>query len=332
MSRARLAWPGHRLLLAILFAVGLLLSGKADARTGNPSGWVVQQASEEIVVGRLTLRYEPSLSEEAHRLSKLAPLWWSEMERDMAGDLDDALLINFVTYSGGVATATGMPRWAAGVANPARGEIMIARYAPDGSTTNLSSLLKHEMAHVALHRAVGGAAVPRGFHEGVAEAFSDDVSFARAQTLATAVFGGGVPGAEGLNRAFRDDDPLDVSVAYAAARDLATYLRFHDANGSDFRQLLGGLRLGHNFEYSVVRAYGLGLDELVNTWREGLPGRFVWYALLTGGGMPLALVMPLVGAAWWRRRRVLRRAWARLDREEALARQRIAAASFLQPV
>jgi hypothetical protein len=323
MSRARRRLLPHLfgwvlpLLAALVLFVGI--SRAAWATHGQPSGWQAERATEHVVIGRLELRYEPAVAEEAAFLLEHAPHWWVEIERAVAVDLDDTLLVTFVDHAGGVAEASGMPRWVAGVAHPPRGEIMIARHGPDGSRTDLANLLKHEMAHVALYRATDGADLPRWFHEGVAESLAGGISLSRAQTLASTVFGPGVPNLENLEAYVHETEGPRASVAYAASRDLVTYLRYRDGTGAALKQVLSELRRGHELEAAFIRAYGVGLHELVGEWREGLPARFVWYAMLASGGLPFVLVVPLVAVAWIRRRRVLRRGWERLEREDALA-------------
>lgn len=316
-SPARILRAARRLVAALALAVALW-SVDARASEGRPVGWAVETATEEIVVGRAVLRYDPALEAEAFELARRLPGWWSDIERELAGDLDDALVISFVQHSGRVAEATGMPEWAAGVADPPRGEVIIARHRPDGAPADLEALLRHELVHVALHRATGGAKVPRWFHEGVADSVGAEIDLSRAETLAGTIFGPGVPPLEDLDGQFRGD-AQGVSRAYASARDFAAYLRYRDPDGTDFRGLLAQLRMGHGFEASFPRAYGIGLAELDGEWRDGLTGRFAWYPVLGSGGLPLVLLIPALWFAWWRRRRVLRQAWARLDRSEAPA-------------
>jgi hypothetical protein len=312
------------LFAALVFALALFVGAPmstAHASEGQPAGWTTERASAEVIVGRVVLHYEPSLHDDAMDLAQRIPSMWSEIEQALSTDLDDRLHVYFMTHAGRVAAATDMPQWVAGVAHSSTGEIMIARHSPDGSPTNLEALLKHEMAHVALHRASGGAEVPRWFHEGVAESFEDNVDLARAQTLAGLVFGRGVPDIEDLDASFYSDDPVVVSGAYAASRDLVNFLRYRDGTGDDFKQLLAELRLGHTFDASFIRTYKSGLRELVGEWRAGLPGRFVWYPLIAGGGMPLGVLLPLIIAAWVRRRRVLKAGWQRLEQEEVRLRE-----------
>lgn len=308
-------------VLALVGAILLLGMSTASAHDGKPVGWNVESATERVVIGKTVLHYDPALRADAMMLAKKIPGWWSDIEQELSGDLDDKMDIHYVRHAGRVADATGMPEWAAGVANPPRGEIIIAQHRPDGSPADLESLLRHELVHVAIHRASGGAKVPRWFHEGVADSVGDEISLLRAETLASAVFGTGVGTLEEINAGFRGD-PREVSVSYAASRDFATFVRYRDGDGTDFRQVMTELRLGHGFRTSFIRAYGVGIEELEAEWRGGLAGRFMWYPLIGGGGLPFALFAPAIGLAWWRRRKTLRLAWERIDREDQAERLR----------
>ncbi len=321
-SRSPLSWLSSW-LVAVVAALLLFIAAGAStalASTGRPEGFAVERASSQIVIGRAVLQYEPALEDDALALARSIPAWWSEVEVPLARDVDDTVRIVFVDHAGRVAEATGMPHWVAGVARPESGEIVIARHGPDGSPTDLERLLKHEMAHVVLHRATAGAELPRWFHEGVAESLTGGISLARAQTLAGAVFGPGVPDLERLEAQFHGNDAPDASVAYAAARDLVEFMRARDPDGATLRQLFTQLRQGHGFEAAVTRSFGVPMRELVGVWRDGLPGRFMWYPMVAGGGVPFFLLLPLVAVAWVRRRRVVRAGWARLEQEDALDR------------
>jgi hypothetical protein len=256
-------------------------------------------------------------------LMPLLPAWWVSVERALAGDVSDRIDLTLVQHAGRVSDATGQPHWAAGVASPSRGEIIVSLHGPDGSRTDMESLVKHEMAHVILHRATGGVALPRWFHEGVAESFTDRIDFRRTTTLAEAVFGRGVPNLERLEQSFFQDDAVAASVAYAAARDFVQFLRFQDAGGADFRQLLLELRRGKSIDGATVAAYGVTLQEQAKRWREGLLGRFAWYPVVASGAFPFLLLTPLVLVAWFRRRESMRRAWARLELEDLEERRKL---------
>ena len=156
-----LRWLARPLVLAVTALVLVFGSmNTASASDGTPSGWDVSAATRSARIGKMTLRWEPELNEDAYDLIELAPLWWSEVEADLAGDVDDEVEITFLSHAGRVAEASDMPRWVAGVAHSSTGEILIARHGPDGDQTNLEELLRHEMAHVVLYRALDGKPVP----------------------------------------------------------------------------------------------------------------------------------------------------------------------------
>jgi hypothetical protein len=311
------------LLLLFMFAAPRL----AHAEHGEPVSWALDDASQKLYVGRAVIRYEPGLDEAAHELAEYLPGWWSEIEESFGRDLDDTVTIHLVSHAGMVAKATNMPVWVSGVAHPPSGVIAISMHDPDGSRSDLDTLLQHELVHVALYRATNGAELPRWFHEGVAESFANEVSLLRAEALAGAVFGVGVPDIDRLETYFHGD-ARQANVAYAAARDFVTWLRYHtagagggpDAESAEFRQLISQLHNGRSFEQSFVDAYGIELAELDSSWRAGLFGRFMWFPLLGSGGLPFFLVGPIVVIAWIRRRRRLANDWARLDAQEQAER------------
>lgn len=286
------------------------------ADPGRAIGWEIESATERVGVGRVVLNFDPSLRAEAFDLIKEMPGWWSEIEEALIGDLDDELTVHFVTHAGRIADATGMPRWAKGVANPPRGEIIISLHAPDGARSDYVTTLRHEMVHVALYRAAGDRHLPRWFQEGVAQSLTEEVDFGRAEALAAAVFGAGVPELAKIDASFHAEQ-REAGVAYAAARDFVTFLRYFDGEGDMFKRVLSELRNGHGFEASFLRAFDLTLDQLEAQWRSGLIGRFIWYPLLASGTLPFMLFVPVGVAAWVRKRKAYKRGLARLEAEEA---------------
>ncbi|GEM_PF-5941735 len=322
MKRASRMGPGGGLQLLWgtirAFAIALVLvwatSGAAFAHKGKPVGWTLEAASETILIDSLTFNYEPGLDGDARRLAGGVAATWEHIESELGMEIRKPLVINFVRHSGLVARATSMPQWVAGVASPRRGEIVIARHSPDGSRTELDSLLRHELVHIALHRAIRGQNAPRWFHEGIADSIGAEVDLGRFETLAGTVYGAGVPTLERLEKNFRGDD-REAMVAYAAARDFATFLRFKD-EGIAFRDLLEAMQGGMDFEQAIADAYGRPLGELDRQWREGLTSRFVWYPIVGSGALPMALGGPLLVVAWIRRRREYHRGLARLAAEE----------------
>lgn len=307
--------------VAMLLALFMLGSGSARAEIGQVHGWDLSQASESVRQGPVTLRYAPQLGEEAHSLLKHIPTWWAELEGELGQEVNDALTIHFVTHAGQVAAATGMPKWVAGVANGARGEIAIAYHGPDGSRSDLGSLLRHEMAHVALRRAVKGAAMPRWFHEGVADSLGAGVDLSRANTLAAAAFGVGIPPLEQWDYALMSQGDA-VSNAYAASRDFVKHLRFYDDEGQRFRRLISRLAQGEKFERAVQLSYPKPLSGLFEEWNDSLRDRFFWYALMASSSLPMMLCAPLLVVAWRKKKKEKDAALAAMELRERQAWER----------
>ncbi|MGB1700758.1 MAG: peptidase MA family metallohydrolase, partial [Nannocystaceae bacterium] len=275
--------------------------------------WSLPTATETTIFGPVTVRYEPELVDAAAELSHEIPRWWSEIEAALGEDVDDRITVFLTSHAGELAAASGMAPWATGVARPATGELIVAAYGPDGGPVHLEGVLRHELAHVALHRAVGGAAVPTWFHEGVADNLGEALSPNRREVLARG-YGRGLPEIETLEGPF-GGEPLEVGEAYAVSRDFVDYLRAQDVSGGKFHALIDEIRRGRGFERAVVETYGVTTSTLAASWRDGLWARFSWAPLATSPDAFLVLFSPLVFLAWFRRRRRDDRERARLARE-----------------
>lgn len=284
-------------LVGVLCACLLFLSASVRAEIGEVKGWDLHQATEVLRHKKMTLRYAPSLNDEAQELIESMPGWWKDLEYELGQDLSDDLTVHFVTHAGQVAAATGMPKWVSGVANGARGEIAISYHNPDGSRSELASLLRHEMAHVALRRAVKGAALPRWFHEGVADGLGAEIDLGRAQTLVSAASGAGVLPLSSWDAALMSEGDL-VTNTYATSRDFVKHLRYSRDDGQTFRRLIERLSKGGLFEESVAQTYDAKLDALFDEWEESLRDRFFWYAMMASGSLPMVLGAPLLALAW----------------------------------
>ena len=90
------------------------------------------------------------------------------------------------------AAGRNTPPWAAGVAFPASGLIVVAAWR-GGSPLDMDQTLTHELAHLALGAALGPRA-PRWLHEGFAWQHSPEIGWDRTETLiGMAWFGSAIP-------------------------------------------------------------------------------------------------------------------------------------------
>jgi len=219
------------------------------------------------------------------------------------------------------------PEYAAGVAYSELGLVLLS-LTPihPGQEQDLAEVFRHELAHVALHDALNGQAVPRWFNEGFAVFASGESSFTRMKTLSMSTIGGSLIPLHDLERSFPDDE-TKAQVAYAEAVDVVRFLvRREDVHR--FRALITELREGRTFEQAVLDAYAIDLATLELEWRDDASRRYTFVPLLLSGTFFWVIALGLAVWAWRRRKRrdklTLQR-WAREEAVEDLQRARLAA-------
>lgn len=219
------------------------------------------------------------------------------------------------------------PEYAAGVAYSELGLVLLSLTPVHaGVEVDLEEVFRHELAHVALHDAVGGQPVPRWFNEGFAVFASGESSFVRMKPLMMATIGGSLIPLQDLDKTFPRDETR-VGVAYAEAADVLRFLvRREDQHR--FRALVTELREGKAFERSVSDAYGIDLATLEYEWREDASRRYTFWPFLLSGSFLWVIGLGVFVWAWRRRKRrdkVTLQRWAREEAREDLARARLAA-------
>jgi hypothetical protein len=170
--------------------------------------------------------------------------------------------------------------------------------------------------------------VPLWFNEGLAIHLSRERSFARTQTLWTAVISGNlIPLAE-IERHF-PDDIVGVPLAYAQSADVVRYL-LRQEDQERFRSLINRLRRGQRFEAALSDAYGLDSYSLERVWVAEAESRYTVWPVLMSGTLVWGSAIVLSAIAWRRKRKreetTLRR-WAREEAVEEVRRLRAAQAA-----
>lgn len=210
------------------------------------------------------------------------------------------------------------PTWALAIAIPGSDQVVVradrvGAVGPD----NLGATMLHEMAHLAVGRAIrtsGGRRLPRWFEEGVAEWVAGrDPGREERHRLRQAARSGRLPPLRTLDRAMPDHDHA-AGIAYLAT---ASYVRHLDAtHGADaLRRLLRETAIrGH--EEAVRLVLGRSAADVEAAWRTSLtrPSALeealdTLTALYTSGGIYAGMaVLAILAFARYllRRRRLLR--------------------------
>jgi hypothetical protein len=186
------------------------------------------------------------------------------------------------------------PSWGAGIALPASHTILIRADAGDAS-----EILRHELAHLALRRAVR-VTMPRWFDEGYAAFAAGEWGRMDALDVNLAVLISRIPDLDDLNGALRGRES-DASLAYAlamtAVMDLA---RRHPSHSLE--PLLAALQQGEPFDSALRRTTGLTYGQFAVAWERDLRRRYGVLGWFTLGGLWLVLALALLVAVWVRRR------------------------------
>jgi hypothetical protein len=186
------------------------------------------------------------------------------------------------------------PSWGAGVALPGSRTIIIRADAREPEQT-----LRHELAHLALRRAIRSR-TPLWFDEGYAAFASGEWDRLDRLALNLAVVRGALPELGELDGALRGRAPA-AEASYALAMSAILELARRNPSGT-LEPLIALLADGVPFEDAVQRTTGLNPGQFAVAWREGVRRRYGLITWLAAGGLWALVALAVLGAAWFRRR------------------------------
>ena len=278
--------------------------------------------------GVVVWEYPDVARDEVARFRRALPRAWDALETDLGVDVDNALRIRVARNPEEMAALAprglGVPEYAVGVAYPHLGVIILCLDAPGSwEPPNLDEVFVHELSHVALRRAVGGAEMPRWFVEGMAIHHADERSLERFQTLWYAHLQDELLPLHMLDGRF-PPRVHEVSLAYAQSADVVTYLRREEHGSTKMQRLVHELSEGASFDDALMEAYSMSPQTLEREWLHGLEERMSSVPMVLGGGTFWVLAAILLVVAWRRRRRQAKTKLDRMAREEAVQEQALA--------
>lgn len=223
-------------------------------------------------------------------------------------------------------SARSAPPWVTGFASGERSVVVllparVPRY-PDRS---LAALYRHEIAHVLIDRAAGGAPVPRWFHEGVAMAAGREWGLEDRARLALAVLVRGEVALDRVDRAFQGGE-REVAAAYALSEDLVQDILNRHRGGAEpvTATILRRLREGRTFPQAFREATGESLLQAEESyWKR----RTFWnrWLPIVASSTTLWILISLLAIVAFQRRRArdarMRELW---DQEERAAAELVA--------
>jgi hypothetical protein len=275
---------------------------------------------ERIDDGWLTLEFPASVRDRVAPLTADADAFRARLAVDLGQPVLDHVRMRIARDPEQMAALApiGAPTfsYASGMAYPSLGVALLSLKAPRSwEATELTTLSRHELMHLALNDAIAGHTVPRWFDEGLAIHESGEQWTERLGTLWQAALAKTLLSFSDLDRGFVADSG-EVNVAYAESADVVRFL-MRDDDRARFGSLIQRLRSGTAFDRALGDAYDTDLRKLEYEWRSEVSHRFGVLPLLTGGGALWGLIVVLAGVAFVKRRRRAKAKLAQWAREEA---------------
>ena len=215
----------------------------------------------------------------------------------------------------------GAPEWGAAFAFPVERRIVLHGHRGGGRAGDPLDVLRHELAHLALHEALGDMA-PRWFDEGYAS-FSagewgrDDVL---ATNFALAIAFGRTPSFAELDEQFQGGS-TGAQAAYAFSYRAVSELAAIDPQRG-LTLLFEHWRREKSLEKAVRQAYGITLGGFEVRWQDATRRRYGGLALVTDLSAGAIVLGVLVGPLWLMRRRRDRKRLAAMRVADAVQAER----------
>lgn len=207
------------------------------------------------------------------------------------------------------------PEWGVGVAVPAEGLIVLRAYGGTrGAYSEIRRVFRHELAHIALHRYLEGARIPRWFNEGYATWAAGELDVESAWLLRVAFATQRAPPLDSLELSW-PTGATDARVAYLLAASVVQYL-VNESGAHGLEVFLQRWRASRSLDAALGATYGISLDQLEEHWRRDVRRRYGWFAVFTQSAVFFAFAALGVLVLFVIRRRRDRARLARLKETE----------------
>jgi hypothetical protein len=274
----------------------------------------------------LDLSFPPSVRHRVQPLIREADTFRDRMRELFGQPVLDRVVVRVARTPGEMATLAPpesmFPKeYAAGVAYPSLGLILLTiEPLHPNSVHDLMEVFQHELAHVALHDALGGQHVPVWLNEGFAVHLSGESPLTRMQTLWTATISETLLPLVQLDNRF-PNDIVQTPIAYAQSADVVRHL-LRTRYNQRFMAMLHRVRSGQPFEKAMLDAYGfevygLGANSLEDEWRREVAKRYSFWPVLFSGSMLWIGVLGLFAVGYFKNRNKQRLTLERWAVEEA---------------
>jgi hypothetical protein len=186
------------------------------------------------------------------------------------------------------ATELEAPHWAAGLAVPSQGLILLRSPRQLIEPEQFRLLVAHELTHLYLSAALRQREHPLWLEEGLAMYASGEGGWERATVMARGVLQGRLLPLAELAEAFPQDQE-QAALAYAQSYYLISYLLKHHGD-QVLPRIMAALARGKSLTAALHEATGQGLYALERDFKEEMTSRFSWLTVITAGGTIWVLI------------------------------------------
>ncbi len=230
------------------------------------------------VAGPVRIHFEPRNAPAVRQLRPLVDEALTHIGAELRIGLLDSVDLYLAADRGVFRELTGgrLPEWGAGCAIPGRGEIYIHLEQPDPSIYRQT--IVHELAHIALFRGAGHAALPRWFDEGVSMWLAREWQLRQSLDLALAVLSGRTHSLLEVESLLAFPE-AEARRAYSESLSAVLYLR-QLGGGLIWADLLEETDRTGSFEQAMSLTLGMSSEGFDQAWTQHTLAEFSVLSLL----------------------------------------------------
>ena len=230
---------------------------------------------------------------------------------------DESITISLAPTEAAFQLLTGgqTPEWGAGVAIPSRGLVVLPAWGSTGrgGPLDYGRVLRHELAHIALHRAMP-TRPPRWFDEGYATWVAGELDRSSSWMLRLAFVTGSAPPLDSLSLDW-PRGAAEARLAYLLSASVIDYL-VDESGEFGLTRMLDRWRRGHDFERALIETYGVDASALETQWIRYVKRKYGWTVVVTQSALFGALASAIVFSLFFVRKRRDRARRAALREQE----------------
>jgi hypothetical protein len=228
----------------------------------------------------VTIIYDDGLEKAAASGIQIYPDIKSMLEKTIGWEIDFYPVIYLVKDHERFMRISGHPL-VVGYAVPDKLLIVIDYSKMLSDPFSVSSIMKHELCHLLLHRNIQEKNLPKWLDEGVSQLVSGglaDIVTGDPSPIDRAVVTGRLIPFKYLFGSFPGDNE-GLALAYAQSKSIVEYIA-KEFNPEGIRNLLNSLRSGNDIESAVYGAFLISFDELEKNWYSATKKKSTWITLI----------------------------------------------------